>query len=648
VGKTRLALQLAANTRGLYSDGAAFVSLATLADPKLVLPTVAQALGTRAIGDQPLGALVQRAIRGRRLLLVLDNCEHVLSGASEVTALLEGSPQLTVLATSRAPLRVRGEQEYLVAPLALPAFGVAMTFEQADQSPAVRLFTERARAASPTFALSAANVQAVAGICGRLDGLPLALELAAPRLKLLPPTALLTRLHRGLPLLTGGGRDAPARHQTLRTTIAWSYGLLDPQEQTLFRRLSVFAGGCTLDAAEGVATVLEDRHVDILDGLGSLVDKSLLQMREVAGEPRFSMLETIREFAQEELQASGEEDATRQAHARSVVALVEGMRTRLSGPDQVQSLAGLAAEQDNLRAALRYLLDSADLESASHLLRLLAHFWWVRGQMAEARRWANEVLSLAGPTLARARAAYVAGTAAVEQGDNSAMALLEEGCQLAQDAGDRRLAARCLIMQGYLAPVTGDLEAGLKRLTLAQHLLHDSGEQQGVGVLLVGLSTLSAALDRLDAAEGYADEYCMLADSRGDLLGVARARDCLAIVALLRRDFDKLTGIVNQSLASCLTLGQPQLIMYGLLGLAVAAERSEPARSARLFAAAANLQETAGVAIWPSRRTLYEPALLRVRAGLGAVAYDAAAAEGRALTPEQAVAYALRWQAALR
>jgi predicted ATPase/transcriptional regulator with XRE-family HTH domain len=643
VGKTRLALQLAAERRAHFADGVAFVSLASLADPKLVLPTVAQAVGMRATGEQPLADLLQRALRTRELLLVLDNCEHVLAGVSEVTALLEGCPRLTILATSREPLRVRGEQEYAVAPLALPAFGVPLSLEEATQSPAVRLFAERARASSPTFALSPANVSAVAGICGRLDGLPLALELAAPRIKLLPPTALLTRLDRGLPLLTSGGRDAPARHQTLRTTIAWSYSLLDAPERTLFRRLSVFAGGCTLEAVESVAALLGERPVDVLNELGSLVDKSLLQVRDQAGEPRFTMLETIREFAHEELQASGEEAATRQAHACHVVTLVESMRAPLAGPNQAQATARLAAEQDNVRAALRYLLDSDELETVGHLLRLLAHFWWVRGQMGEARRWANEVLARPAPMLAQARAAYVAGTAAVEQGDDDAMPLLERARELARTCGDPRLEARCLIMQGYLAPVRGEPEIGLERLMQAQRLLRDSADEWGVGVLLVGLSTLLAFVGELDTANGYAEEYRALAQRRGDLLGVARARDCLAIVALLRQDYDQLTLIVNGSLSTCLALGQPQLIMYGLLGLGVAAERAEPARAARLFAAAARLQETAGVAIWPSRRTLYDSSQYRVRLVLGAAASDAATIEGRSMTVEQAVAYALRW-----
>jgi predicted ATPase len=211
-------------------------------------------------------------------------------------------------------------------------------------------------------------------------------------------------------------------NQTLRTTIAWSYSLLDAPERTLFRRLSVFAGGCTLEAAESVVALLGERPVDVFDELGSLVDKSLLQMRDQAGEPRFTMLETIREFAHEELQASGEEAATRQAHARHVVALVESMRAPLAGPDQAHATARLVAEQDNVRSALRYLLDSDELETVGHLLRLLTHFWWVRGQMGEARRWANEVLARPAPLLAQARAGYVAGTAAVEQGDDDAMA----------------------------------------------------------------------------------------------------------------------------------------------------------------------------------------------------------------------------------
>jgi predicted ATPase/transcriptional regulator with XRE-family HTH domain len=417
VGKTRLALQVAAETRALFTDGIAFVSLAPLSDAALVLPTIAHVLGLRGSSGKPLEEMLLTFLRGRQLLLVLDNFEHVLQAAGEVGPILGGCRELVVLATSRAPLRMQGEREYPVSPLALPSFHRMLMKGEAAQSPAVRLFVDRAQAASPGFALTTENATTVAAICGRLDGLPLALELVAPRVKLLPPTALLPRLHRALPLLTGGARDVPARQRTLRNTIAWSYGVLDEGERALFRRLAVFAGGCTLEAAETVCTAVGTTDVDVLEGLASLVDKSLLQAREDSRcEARLVMLETIREFAHEELQASGEEDAIREAHARHIVALMEEIEPRLWGPEQVHGIAQMAAEQDNVRAALRWLLDHRELAAVGRLLRRVLYFWWMQGQMMEARQWAEEVLALDTevPPLVRAHACYVAGLAGAQ------------------------------------------------------------------------------------------------------------------------------------------------------------------------------------------------------------------------------------------
>jgi predicted ATPase/transcriptional regulator with XRE-family HTH domain len=399
VGKTRLALQVATETKAHFADGVAFVPLGPLADAGLALPTVAQVLGLRDSGSHPVGEMLQRAVRGRRLLLVLDNCEHVLAGVTEVAALLEGCPQLVVLATSRAPLRVRGEQEYPVAPLALPAFDHALTVDEAARSPAVRLFVERAQAASPGFALTAANASSVAAICGRLDGLPLALELAAPRVKLLSPPALLARLHRTLPLLTGGGRDVPDRQQTLRTTIAWSYGLLDEGERALFRRMSVFAGGCTLQAAETVGAADDGGDVDALEGLGSLVEKSLLQVREVGGEPRFGMLETIKEYTAERLDDLPEiSAAARRAHAVYFADFARRQWEHPAGAQRDAALAALAADLENLRLAWRYWVGERDLEQLNRLVDSLWLLYDTRGWYRATIDLTTELLDVLSST----------------------------------------------------------------------------------------------------------------------------------------------------------------------------------------------------------------------------------------------------------
>jgi predicted ATPase/DNA-binding XRE family transcriptional regulator len=641
VGKTRLALQVASEARALFRDGVAFVTLAAVAEPALVLPTAAQALGLRD-GGRPVIELLQHAIGERQVLLVLDSCEHVLAGLVGISALLEGCRALAVLATSRAVLRLSGEQEYPVAPLALPPFDHRLRAEEAGRSPAVRLFVERAQAAAPSFTLTDENTPSVAAICGRLDGLPLALELAARRIKLLPPQGLLARLHHALPLLTGGSPNTPARQQTLRAAIGWSYGLLDESERALFRRLSVFAAGCTLEGAEAVDAALDGGQADVLMGLGSLVDKSLLQVREVAGEPRFGMLETIQEFAREELQASGEEAALLAAQARYMVARIEEMESQLSGPDQARWMARLSAEQDNVRAALRWLLDAGEYDAVVRLLHHATRFWWLQRQMGEARVWAEEVLGRDVSPRTRVRAQYIVAAVAMHQGDEAAVSLLRDVRALARAEGDRWVEGNSLRLEGFLAPTLGDIPAGIDLMRQSERILRDAGDDWGAAASLIGLSSLSALLGRLDDADCYAEEYLALARASGDLLGTARALDCLAIVALMREDLEQAALLLRELFSVAHQVGHPELMAAGLMGLGVVAARREPVRAARHFGAAEALRERAGVAVWPSRRTLYGNAQAAVHAALGTEALIAARAAGRAMTLGQVAEFALR------
>jgi len=397
VGKTRLAIEIAGRRSDASPDGAVFVGLAPVADPALVVPAIAQALGVREAEDRPLAQRVADALRLRRLVLVLDNCEHVLDAAPVVAELLAACPDLTVLATSRVRLRLSAEQEYPVPPLALTDAADADAADHLHPA-ALRLFADRARAVQPDFALTPENAPVVADICRRLDGLPLAIELAAARIKVVPPPALLARLERRLPLLTGGGRDMPARHRTMRDTIAWSYDLLLPDEQSLFRRRAVFVGGFDLAAAEAVAARDGSSGDEVFDGVAALVEQSLLRQEEGAGgDPRFGMLETVREFGLDRLVADGDEVAVRDRHAVWCLRVIEtAWPPRATTSRSGEALARLDAERDNVRAALAWVIARADADSALRLAGGLAEHWWLRGTFSEGRSWLDRAMALPG------------------------------------------------------------------------------------------------------------------------------------------------------------------------------------------------------------------------------------------------------------
>jgi predicted ATPase len=644
IGKTCLAVQVATELLDHFAGRVFVVSLAAITDPTLVASAIAQPLNVQAMGGRSVLDSLKAVLRGLRLLLVLDNFEQVIQAAPLVGELLATCPQLKVLATSRAPLHVRGEKELAVPPLALPDPVRVPPVESLSHYAAVALFVERAHDVQPGFVLTADTAPAVVEICRRLDGLPLAIELAAARLKVLPPEALLARLERRLPLLTGGAQDSPARQRTLRTTIAWSYDLLNDGERALFRHLAVFAGGCTLTSAESVAGSDATAEDDMLEGLGSLVDKSLLQVRaEPGGEPRFTMLETIREFAREMLETSGEEAAIRERHARHIVALVEEIAPRLWGPEQVQWLARLAVEQDNVRAALRTLLDAGELAAVGRLLRSLAYYWWMHGLLREARRWAEEALALgAGSSPAvQACARFVVGLAAMDQGDETAAAHCQEARALAHAGGDRWVEGHSLLLEAFQLPARGDLDRGIAQLWEAQQVLREAGDDWGVGFSWTALSALSVVAGRLDDAERCAEEHLAVARRMGDLRSIAQAQESLAAVALMREDVDRASALLHESIVLAMEVGHVELVAHMMMDLAVVAAHTQPVHAACLFGAAEALREAVGVGIWPPRQKLYDQALAMGRDALGAAEFTAAWAEGRAMSLERAVEYAL-------
>jgi predicted ATPase/DNA-binding CsgD family transcriptional regulator len=440
IGKTRLGLQVAAELSEQFADGVFFVNLAPIGDPALVLPTIAQTLGVQESAMRSVLDILQSVLQEKQMLLVLDNFEQVMSAAVEVVALLAGCPRLKVLVTSRATLHLSGEHQFPVTPLTLPDPGHLPELIALSQYEAVALFIARATAARPEFQVSNATAPAVAEICVRLDGLPLAIELAASRITLFPPQALLARLDQRLAILTGGVRDAPARQQTLRSTITWSYGLLEPSEQRLFRRLCVYVGGMTLSAVEAVSAALGDESGELLDGIASLIDKSLLRQSEPEGEqPRFVMLETIREYGLEALEAFGEAETTRQAHAAYYLALAKEAAPQLLGPQLGVWMRWLQQELDNLRAAISWLLNRGEATMALRMGTVLALFWQLNFSYHEGWDILSRALEASDEVAVqvRARALVAAGWMALWLGHfEKAEILCQEGLAIFRAIGD--------------------------------------------------------------------------------------------------------------------------------------------------------------------------------------------------------------------
>jgi predicted ATPase len=597
VGKTRLALQVGAELLDQFADGVWFVPLAPIVDPDLVAPTIVRALGLAEGEAPPRAAQLLRAyLRDKRLLLVLDNFEQLLAAAPLVAELLAAAPGLAVLATSRAPLHLSGEHDVAVPPLALPDPRHPPPPEQLAQYEAVQLFVERARAARADFAVTEATAAAVAEICARLDGLPLAIELAAARVRLLPPPALLARLGQRLRVLTGGPRDLPARQQTLRGAIEWSYQLLSPAEQALFRLLAVFVSGFSLEAAEAVCAECGDVALDVFEGVAALVDHSLLrEVEEVAGEPRFAMLETIREYATEQIEASGEGEVVRRRHAEYFVGVAEASERVIHSAQQARWLARLEADHHNLRAALGWALDAGEIELGLRLGGPLGNFWSIHGHIAEGGRWLEGLLahpgSAAVPDAVRARGLLAAaavlvhvpdrghlarareyaeealrlyrrlgepdrrinlvvalvalGMVAYYEGDyDQAVALLEDCLARAEaestadpeDARGRFYAALALDMLGLVAAMRGEHEQALVLLERALALMRELGGQHGVALVLTDLGITACYVGDPVRATAQLAEALALTRTLGARYRIARALHSLGVAVCYHQD----------------------------------------------------------------------------------------------------------------
>ena len=688
IGKTRLAVEVAGGLAEHFPGGIYFVPLSTLSDPALLASAIVQGLGIREAGSQsPLDILKKNLQDTWRapMLLLLDNFEHLIQAAPAVSELLVMAPHLKILVTSRAALHVYGEHEFPAPPLALPdPRSVPPNLEALSKYPAIALFVQRATAARPDFELNRENADAVTAICARLDGLPLGIELAAARVKVLSPPSILTRLASRLRLLTGGARDLPERQQTLRGAIDWSYDLLSPAEQKLFRRLSVFVNGCNLEGVEAVCDTRGDLDLDLLDGMASMVDKSLLQkIEQVDGGSRFAMLETIREYALEKLEAAGEQVSTKRAHAAYCLVLAEEDAADQSGVEEMELLERFALEHDNFRAALEWLTETGDAEWGLRLGAALFRFWETREYFAEGRDRLDKLLKLPGsaaPSKARARVLFAAGVFASEQVDyGPSDALLGESLEIARQLGDKRGAAVSLNALGVNARNRGDLaeahalfeeslalwkEWGGDQKAVARSLsnlasvaksqgdytrarllyaeclaiFQGLGDRTGVGWSLNSQGDVARDQGDSLAAQGLYEQSLTIFRETGDRWGIAGTLADLGNLAREQRDFPIAQSLYRESIRLFLTLEHKRGIARLLECFACsAAVQLEAESSLRLAGAAAALRRSIGTPLTPAEQSKLEAILDPARQILSNTASATAWWEGWAGPVDQAL-----------
>ncbi len=686
IGKSRFAVEVAGGLVECFPGGTYFVPLSALSDPGLITSVILQTLGIREAGGQsPIEILKQNLQESLHaaMLLLLDNFEHLLQAAPTVAELLAMGPNLKIMVTSRAPLHVYGEHEFPVPALAMPDSLALPPLEVLSQYAAVALFVQRAVAVKPDFELNRENASSVTEICLRLDGLPLAIELAAARVKVLSPSSMRTRLTSRLQLLTGGARDMPQRQRTLRAAIDWSYDLLSAGEQKLFRRLSVFIGGCTLEGAEAVCDTKRDLDLDLLDGMASMVDKSLVQQVEPSkSESRFEMLETIREYALEKLKASGEEALTKRAHAAYCLVLAEEGAPEESGAGGADWLERLTLENDNFRVGLEWLTETEDAEWGLRLGAALFHFWEARECLAEGRDRLGKLLKLPGaaaPTKARARALFAAGVLAAEQGDYSsadalqregldiarrlhdnqgaavslnalavnardrgdvpvARSLFEESLLLWRESGDEKTIARSLSNLANVVKLQGDYATARSLHAECLAIFQGIGDRAGVAWSLNYQGDIARDQDDPAAARVLYERALSIFRELGDRWGTAGSLADLGSLARQQRDYLAAHTMYRESIKNFQDLGHKRGIARLLECFACsAAAQLEAERALRLAGAAAALRQNIGVRLAPAEQTKLEAALDPARRALTNQAGTAAWLEGWATPIEKAV-----------
>jgi predicted ATPase len=689
-GKTRLALQVAADLVDEFPGGLYFVELASITDPGTVASTIAQMVGMRHTGGKPLAEALQDHLRllvHAPTLLFLDNFEHLLAAAPVVVKLLEACAPLKALVTSRAVLHVYGEHEFPVPPLSLPEPGQLGSFETLSGNPAVTLFVQRAAAVKPDFALTSENAPVVAQICCRVDGLPLAIELAAARVKMLPPEAMLARLENRLDILTGGARDLPARQQTLRKTIDWSHDLLSATEQKLLRRLSVFAGGFALESAEAVCNTQRDLEIGLLEGMASLVDKSLVQQVERKdGEARFTILETIREYGLEQMAATGEDEATRRAQAAYFLVLAEEGTLPLTPPERENWLELCDADHDNLRAALDWLIAHDSAEWALRLGLALYWFWERREHLVEGRERLEAILKMRSAQTRTPAWAYAAGHAGglasiqgdyenalrlhrealdiycelddqkgivkqlssvglqeYSQGDYAAAwSSFEQSLRLCRELGDGRETAGALSNLAQAVNAQGDHTQARSLLEEALSIFRELGDQIGVAWSINHLGDVARDRGDLAEARGLYQEGADIFRRQGERWGMARSSADLGYLACDQDDSASAHSLFEEALAIFLELGHKRGIAKVLEGFAyLAAHQNNPERALTLAGAASSLRQTIGAPSRPKEQAKLDAALKPAWQQGDSAAAKATWVAGWKMRLEEAIQYAL-------
>jgi len=695
-GKTRLGLELCRMLAGSFEQRVHFVVLGSIGDPLMVPATIAESMGIRETGGRPFLELLKDYIREPEpspVLLLLDNFEHILAASTVVVELMEACRSLKVLVTSRAALRVYGEHEFPVPPLALPRRGEMQSLETLAANPSVKLFAQRAVAVNPDFQLTTESAQCIADICSRLDGLPLAIELAAARVKMLPLHGILARLESRLQLLTAGPRDLPERQQTLRNTIDWSYGLLNEAEQKLLSRLSVFWGGWTLEGAEAVCNTKEDLRIDIFDLMSSLVDKSLVQSLvrtrgPGAEEPRFRMLETIREYSIERLQQSGEEAKVKRAHAAYCLVLAEEGNPELSEPDRAAWLTRCDVEHDDFRAALNFLFQNHEMEWAFRFCTALFRFWDMREHSAEGRARLEQLVDLAGEGYPRerAKACLFLGAFATAHGDFAAgirfaelsRSLFERlddpwgialswnaSAIVARDSGDydaskrkfeksltfwrtindRVSTARCLHNLGNVSKISGDYARARMALTEAMQIFQELGDDSGAAWALNQHGDVAREQGDLSGAQALYERALFAFRSTGDRWGQARSLADLGTIACELGDHSSAFASFRESLDIFASLGHRRGIARVIEGLGChALAQGDARRALSLVAAGSHLRHLVSAPLPPAEQSKLDQQLQKAWRDIGEVEGKKAWEEGNAMTMENAIQFALSRQ----
>ena len=683
-GKTRLSVELAWRVVDNFSGGIFLVSLGNVTDPDLVVPSIAETVGALEKKDKPLELSLKEHLRGKEALLILDSFEHLLPEATVVTELLADCPKLKIIVTSQTPLRIQGEQEIPVQPLPLPDLRKLPAVDALLGYAAILLFVQRAQAIRSDFAVTPQNARPIAEICVMLDGLPLALELAAARIRILSPTEILKRMEKRLQFLSSGSSEAPMRQRTLRATIAWSHDLLDENEKKLFRRLSAFVGSFDVEAVESVCNSKRDLHGNILDVLTRLVERSVIQSRESDGEYRFVMLDTIREFALESLEASGEGKETRESYAAHIASLLERADAELkAGPNQEPWMKRLDSEHNSIRWALGWATNSGNGDLTLRMVSSLWRFWYSRGHWSEGRIWLNKALeSGAGSKALRARALQGAGAFASVQGDfQTARFYLQESLELAEESGDKERVAQALnslgtdmishndfsgerllersltIMQGlgnkwgtamvlnnlgFSATARGENEKAITLYEQSLQLFRELGDKRHIAYLLTNLGANSRDKREYDRARELLNESLALSRELDEKVCIAESLLYLASVDSRQGKQSQVNARLNESLMLAHELGNKEVIAECLEEFAVSAcANGNAERATRLFAASEKLRKLAKLEMPPETKERHDTHMAATRTALADQKFAVEWARGQGMNLEESIAYAL-------